>query len=82
VQIAPGERADPIKIDDALKALYATGLFEDVKINVVGSRLVVHVVENAMINRVAFEGNKKVKDATLSAEIQSKARGPLSRTTV
>lgn len=82
VQIAPGERADPIKIDDALKALYATGLFEDVKINVVGSRLVVHVVENAMINRVAFEGNKKVKDATLSAEIQSKSRGPLSRTTV
>src|SRR3984893_2197148 len=78
----PGERADPLKIDEALKTLYATGLFEDVRINLVGNRLVVTVVENPIISRIAFEGNKKVKDETLIAEIQSKARGPLSRNTV
>ncbi|HVT54486.1 MAG TPA: outer membrane protein assembly factor BamA, partial [Xanthobacteraceae bacterium] len=83
VGIRPGERADPIKIDDALKALYATGLFKDVKINMGGGgRLIVTVVENTLINRVAFEGNKKIKDETLAAEIQSKSRGPLSLTTV
>ena len=37
------------------------------------------VVENPVIGRIAFEGNKKVKDEQLSAEIQSKPRGTLSR---
>src|SRR5438477_4203246 len=82
VGIRSGERADPLKIDEALKTLYATGLFEDVRINLVGNRLVVSVVENPVISRIAFEGNKKVKDETLNAEIQSQARGPLSRNTV
>jgi outer membrane protein insertion porin family len=39
----------------------------------------VTVVENAVIGRIAFEGNKKVKDEQLSAEIQSKPRGTFSR---
>jgi outer membrane protein insertion porin family len=50
-----------------------------VKIDRQGGRLVVVVVENPVINRVAFEGNKKVKDEQLQAEVQSKARGTLSR---
>ena len=37
------------------------------------------VVENPVIGRIAFEGNKKIKDEQLSAEIQSKPRGTLSR---
>src|SRR5215472_15974952 len=37
------------------------------------------VIENPVINRVAFEGNKKIKDEQLSAEIQSKPRGTFSR---
>ena len=37
------------------------------------------MVENPVIDRVAFEGNKKVKDEQLTAEIQSKPRGTLSR---
>ncbi len=82
IQIKPGERADPSKIDDALKTLYNTGLFEDVKINVSGGKLIVTVIENAVINRVVFEGNKKVKDDTLSVEVQSKSRGSLNRNTV
>ncbi|HLL28063.1 MAG TPA: outer membrane protein assembly factor BamA [Xanthobacteraceae bacterium] len=82
VAIKPGDRADPLKIDEALKALYATGLFADARIDLSGNRLVVKVAENPVIGRVAFEGNKKIKDDTLLAEIQSKARGPLSKTTV
>ena len=37
-----------------------------------------HVVENSVINRVAFEGNKKVKSEQLEAELTSKSRGPYS----
>jgi len=75
----PGGRLDQGAIDDALKALIQTGLFQDVQINQAGGRIVVSVVENPVIGRVAFEGNKKVKDEQLSAEVQSKARGTLSR---
>src|SRR3954470_12204994 len=75
----PGGRLDQGRIDDGLKSLIETGLFQDVKINQAGGRLVVTVVENPVIGRVAFEGNKKVKDEQLSAEIQSKPRGTLSR---
>lgn len=78
----PGERLDSFKIDQALKALYATGLFQDVRINQSGGRLIVTVVENPVINRVAFEGNKKLKDDQLQNEVQSRARGTLSRPTV
>ena len=58
----PGGKLGPAEIDEALKGLYATGLFSDVHINHVGGRLVVVVAENPVINQVAFEGNKKAKD--------------------
>jgi outer membrane protein insertion porin family len=75
----PGGKLDGPAIDDGLKSLIETGLFSDVRISRAGPRIIVTVVENPVINRVAFEGNKKVKDEQLSAEIQSKPRGTLSR---
>jgi len=69
-RIVPGERLDAAKVDEALKALYATGLFTDVRIREAGGRLIVTVVEAPVINRIAFEGNKRVKDEQLNAEIQ------------
>lgn len=76
---APGGQVDAAQIDQGLKGLYATGLFQDVRINRAGGRIVVTVVENPVINRVAFEGNKRLKDEQLSQEIQSKQRGTFSR---
>uniref|UniRef100_UPI0028681133 hypothetical protein n=1 Tax=Ancylobacter mangrovi TaxID=2972472 RepID=UPI0028681133 len=67
----PGQSLTPAKIDEALKSLYATGLFSDVTISHRGGRLVVSVKENEVINRVAFEGNKKLKDEQLASEVQS-----------
>ncbi|MBN9039936.1 MAG: outer membrane protein assembly factor BamA [Rhizobiales bacterium 62-47] len=75
----PDGRLDQGRVDDGLKALIETGLFQDVRVNQAGGRLVVSVVENPVINRVAFEGNKKIKDEQLTAEVQSKPRGTLSR---
>src|ERR1039457_440542 len=78
----PGGRLSAEQEDEGLKSLIATGLFEDVRIDHSGGRLVVIVVENPVINRVAFEGNKKAKDDQLKVEVQSKPRGTLSRPTV
>src|ERR1019366_9901872 len=73
----PSVRLEAQIIDDAYKALYATGLFQDVHISQSGGRVVVTLVENPVINRIAFEGNKKVKEDQLKLEIQSKERGTL-----
>ncbi len=78
----PGGRLTAEQENEGLKALIATGLFQDVQIDHSGGRLVVSVVENPVINRIAFEGNSKAKDDQLKAEIQSKPRGTLSRPTV
>jgi outer membrane protein insertion porin family len=75
-------RYDEAARDAALKALIATGLFDDVKIAQTGDHLIVKLAEAKVIERVAFEGNKKVKDENLTAVVQSKARGPLQRATV
>ena len=80
--LKPGERLDPAKVDEGIKAMFATGLFADVRPTWAGSRLIITVVENQLISRVAFEGNKRVKDEQLTQEVQSKPRGALSRPTV
>ena len=81
-KVAPGEHVDAAKINSALKALYASGLFQDIRISQSGGRLIVTVVEAPVIDRLVFEGNNKIKDEQLQQEIQSKARGALSRATV
>ena len=72
-------RLDAGALDAALKSLYATGLFQDVKISQAGDRVLVTVVENPTIARLVFEGNKKIKDEDLKKALQSKDGGPLSR---
>ena len=74
LQVQPGEPYDSTKLDASLKALFATGLFSDVTMRRDGSALVVHVVENPVINRIAFEGNSKLTDENLNGEIQLRPR--------
>ncbi|HML12143.1 MAG TPA: outer membrane protein assembly factor BamA [Xanthobacteraceae bacterium] len=78
----PGERLDAADLDAALKALYASGLFEDAHVRQAGGRVIVTVVEAPVIDKIAFEGNQHVKDDQLKNEIQSKPRGTFSRATV
>jgi outer membrane protein insertion porin family len=80
--VRPGGRLDAAALDAALKDLLASGLFQDVRISHAGDRVVVTVAESPVINRVAFEGNKSVKDDQLRGEVQSKQAGPLSRAMV
>ncbi|MFY8099966.1 MAG: outer membrane protein assembly factor BamA, partial [Allorhizobium sp.] len=82
VTLAPGESYTAARIDQAIKDLYATGLFRDVQITRSGSGVVVRVVENQSINRVSFVGNSRLKADQLSGEIQARSRGPFSQTMI
>jgi outer membrane protein insertion porin family len=74
MQISPGENFDALKVDQALKNLFGTGLFADVNFRREGSVLIVRVAENPIINRLAFEGNRRIDDETLQAEVQLRPR--------
>lgn len=82
LDIAPGQTYSAAKGDASIKALFATGLFQDVTIDQQGSTLYVNVVENPVVNQVAFEGNSEVDTATLAAEIQMKSRSVFTRARV
>jgi outer membrane protein insertion porin family len=80
--IQKGDAWDDELVDKSLKALFATGLFADVNLSRVGNTLVVRVVENPIINRIAFEGNSKIDEKDLTAEIQLRPRVVYTRTRV
>ncbi|WP_373235911.1 outer membrane protein assembly factor BamA [Cohaesibacter celericrescens] len=82
VLIKPGQRSSAYEIDESLKALFQTGLFKDVSIKRSGSSLIVSVEENAVINRIAFEGNDRLKDKMLEGIVTSKSRGILSESRI
>ena len=73
--VEPGDPFDAERIDLSLKTLFATNLFADVSIDRNGDDLLVRVVENPIINRVIFEGNKALKDDKFKEEIQAAPRG-------
>ncbi len=80
--IAPGDPVDAAEIDRSLKTLFVTGLFADVTLRQEGDVLVVSVVENPIINRVAFEGNRKLDSDDFEEEIQLKPRIVYTRSKV
>jgi len=80
--VKPGDAYDQQALSESTKALYGTGLFADVAITPKNGVLVVSVVENPLINQVAFEGNEKLEDSELFSEIASRSRNVLSRSTV
>ena len=65
-----GDRFDRETIDRGFKRLFRTSLFADLNLRREGGTLVVSVVENPIINRLAFEGNRRIPDTDLEAEVQ------------
>lgn len=80
--IKEGDPFDSARINQSLKALYATGLFADVTLSREGHALVVRVVENPIINRIAFEGNARLELEVLQNEVQLRPRIVYTRTRV
>ncbi len=77
-----GDVFDAARINRSLTSLYATGLFADVAFVQEGDVLIVKVVENPIINRIAFEGNQKIKNDALEAEVSLRPRVIYTRTKV
>ena len=77
-----GVAYDPSQIDDSLKVLFSTGLFQDVRIRREGTTIVIVIVENPIVSQVAFEGNREVEDDTLASEVQLKPRAVYTRARV
>jgi outer membrane protein insertion porin family len=84
IALREGDPYDPAQIDQALKTLYATGLFSDVKdtFDPATATLTIRVVENPIINQVVFEGNSKVSDKDLTKEVEIKPRAVFTRAKV
>ncbi len=80
--IAPGKQFSNADIDEAVKRLFDTGLFSDVRINQAGGALVVQVSEYQIVNQVLFQGNSKLKDEQLIQGVQTKSRSGYSKATV
>ena len=76
--IKAGDNVDVDVLDQCLKTLFDTGYFHDVKVNREGSSVFIQVEENPIINKIAYEGNEKVKDADFKKEIQLRPREVLS----
>ena len=72
--IAPGQALTAGQVNDALQSLQSSGLFETVRVDPRGSTLVITVVELPTINRVSFEGNRRVEDEALNEIVQSQER--------
>ena len=72
--IAPGQTLTAGQVNDALRNLQQSGLFESVSVEPRGNTLQITVVEFPTINRVSFEGNRRIDDDALGAIIQSEER--------
>lgn len=83
VDIKKNTIIDDAKMDASLKQLYATGLFNDVSLNMKNDGLlIIKVAENPIINKVLFDGNDKVDDEMLKGELQLAPRSTYSRAKV
>ena len=79
---APGDPYSEERIDLSLKTLYATGLFADVVIDPRDGNVLIQVIENPIINRVIFEGNKSLKSDKINDEISAEPRSLFTRSQV
>lgn len=80
--IAIGDEFSEQSMDDALKALYATGNFENVSLKREGNDLVITIKEQPIINQIAFEGNNVISDDILQAELRTKQRQTYSQSRI
>lgn len=82
IGVREGDKIDAQGVNEILKTLFATGLFADVTMQMTGGTLAIRVVENPIINRIAYEGNRRIDDETLETETQLRPRVVYTRTRV
>jgi outer membrane protein insertion porin family len=68
--------------DEAIRALFETELFADAQIRDDNGALTIIVRENPVINRIVFEGNKRIKEDKLGKELKLAPRTIFTRSKV
>ncbi|MGI4752161.1 MAG: outer membrane protein assembly factor BamA [Janthinobacterium lividum] len=80
LKLKPDESYNSLKEDEAIKRLYATSLFRNIKMDMSSDgNLIVSVTETPFISSVVFRGNSKIKANMLSKEIYTMAGESLSQ---
>lgn len=80
LKLKPGESYNSLKEDEAIKRLYATSLFRNIKMDMSSDgNLIVNITETPFISSVVFRGNSKIKANMLSKEIYTMAGESLSQ---
>lgn len=64
--IERGDTIDQARAAEAIRSLYKTGFFDDVRLDREGNILVVTVVERPAINKLTLTGNKDIKTEDLT----------------
>lgn len=65
-----GDRVDQSRTAEAIRALFKTGFFKDVRISREGDTLVVTLVERPSIAQIEFSGNESVETKDLLASLK------------
>ena len=82
LRLRVGQEYDRATLDQALKDLASTELFQDYQITDDDGALTIQVVENPVINRVILEGNKRLKEDKIRPEIKLAPRQIFTRSKV
>ncbi|MBO9477687.1 outer membrane protein assembly factor BamA [Shimia sp. R11_0] len=79
--IARGTPVTAGQVNAAYQRVLDSGLFEEVEVQPRGNTLVIKVVEYPTINRISFEGNRRLKDENLTQLLESQSRRVLNPAT-
>ena len=74
IGIARGAQVSAGDLNAAYQRIQTTGLFEQIELVPQGGQLLVRVREYPTINRINFEGNRRIKDEDLEPLIRSQSR--------
>ncbi|MBA3055193.1 MAG: outer membrane protein assembly factor BamA [Sphingomonadales bacterium] len=82
IRLRAGQAYSGAAADQALKDLFATELFADVQIRNEAGIVTIQVKENPVVNRIIFEGNKRLKEEKISPEVKLAPRQIFTRSKV
>ncbi len=82
VKLRAGAAYSTESLDQAIRDLFETELFQDVQIRDNGGDLIIEVRENPVINRIVLDGNKRLKEDKINKEIKVAPRQIFTRSKV